>query len=323
MKRLGPDLKMLDLRSLKTLKPPAALNNVYYDLRDRRLLPLVALVVVAILATPFLLGNDAKEPDASLPPTAELEDDAADAQAITVIEATPGLRDYRQRLDGRTPTDPFRQRYAGVPEEAKLESSLSESASSEGSSSSFEETVTVEDGSASVEVEPDGSGGSSGGGSNGGGESTGEDLRLIEFRFDIQVSRTEPTGDGGLRWSEPQLRRRVPSLTQLPGKRKTVATVGGINLLNDKVYFLVSDEVKSLDGEFVCKTRTQGGLCELLELEVNVPLELISGPNDVGYRIKVIGVEAIWAGQSNAPEPRGRRGFGGLPSKSLPLVPLQ
>ena len=53
MKRLkaGPELKMPDL------KMPQFLVDLYWDLRDRRLLPLVGLVLVAIVAVPFLLGG--------------------------------------------------------------------------------------------------------------------------------------------------------------------------------------------------------------------------------------------------------------------------
>ena len=43
------------------LKVPPFLIDLYYDLRDRRLLPLVALVVVAIVAVPFLLGGGSEE----------------------------------------------------------------------------------------------------------------------------------------------------------------------------------------------------------------------------------------------------------------------
>jgi hypothetical protein len=328
MKRLGPDLKMPNLKGLKDgkglrgMEPPAALANVYYDLRDRRLLPLVALVVVAIAAVPFLLGDD---PEKRVPVPAggagaALEEDASGGATLTVVEASPGLRDYRKRLQGRTPTDPFKQRYVGVPEAAQLESSLSTSASSEGSSSASEENVTAESDPAGSE-DSGGGGGSEGSGKPadpGGNGSNNDGIRLLEFRFDIQVSRTELAEDGSQKWSTPQVRRQVPSLTQLPGKKTSVATVGGVNVHNGRVFFLVSDDVKSLDGEFVCKTRTQGGLCELLELEMDVPLQLFSGPNDVRYRIRVLGIDTVPAGKPRARDRSLRAGFGGTAAKFLP-----
>lgn len=47
----GPELKMPEM------KVPTFLSDLYWDLHDRRLLPLVALIVVAIVAVPFLLGG--------------------------------------------------------------------------------------------------------------------------------------------------------------------------------------------------------------------------------------------------------------------------
>lgn len=337
MKRLGPDLKMPNLKGLKEgkglrgLEPPAALANVYYDLRDRRLLPLVALVVVAIVAVPFLLGGD---PEERVPVPADgagtaLEEGASPGATLTVVEASPGLRDYRKRLRGRTPTDPFKQRYVGVPEEARLESSLSSAPpSGEGASSSLSEAPATGDGaSAAVEIDPEGGsggsgvdpepGGSGGSGKPGGSEPSNGGVRLIEFRFDIQISRTEPVGDGDQRWSTPQVRRQVPSLTQLPGQR-TVATVSGVNLQTGKIFFLVSDDVKSLDGEFVCTTRTAGGLCELLELEVGSLLELVSAPNDVRYRIKVLRVDTVEAGKPRVPKGSLPGGSTGPAAQFLP-----
>jgi hypothetical protein len=329
MKRMGPDLKMPDLKSIKGFKPPAALADVYYDLRDRRLLPLVALVVVAIVAVPFLLGGDAESPESAPPPAtgAVLEGDSPGATSLTVVEAAPGLRDYRKRLRGRTPTDPFKQRYTSVPEAAQLESSLSSSPSPEAGLPVTEEKVTVDGGSTTIEVEPGGSGKPRGGDGSGGSGgppdsvSKGSDdagVRLIEFRIDIQVSRTEVAGDGSQRWTTPQLRRQVAALTQLPGRRATVATVGGVNLRNGKVFFLVSDDVDSLDGDFACKTRTAGNLCELLELEEGTPLELVYGPSDVRYRIKVIGVDAVWADETGAGRRSLSAGLGGPTADLLP-----
>lgn len=332
MKRLGPDLKVPDLKGLKDLKPPAALADVYYDLRDRRLLPVVALVLVAIVAVPFLLGSSGGEPVApsSLPGAGTaLEEGVPGTRKLTVVEATPGVREYHKRLAGRTPTDPFKQRYASVPEKAQLESSLSNSPSSETSTTSSEEKATVD--STTVKKADPGGSGKSGGGSQGNGKpagshgdqsdgagSAGSGIRILEFRFDIQISRTEASGDGRLRWSSPQVRRRVPSLTQLPGKQTAVVTVGGINLSNGKVFILVSDNVRSLDGEFVCKTRTEGNLCELLELREGSLLKLVSGPNDVRYRIKVIGIDTVPAGKPRAQKRSRVPALGGPTGNTLP-----
>lgn len=298
MKRPGPELKMPDLKGMKDLKAPAFLADVYYDLRDRRLLPLVALVAVAIAAVPFLLGGDVEEPLPAPPAaTAETADEAASASRLTVVEATPGLRDYRRRLRDRTPTDPFKQRYAGVPQQAQLESTTAGSEAGGGASEvSVTEEVEVTDTPAGGGA-PSGSGGSPGTAAGGRGKGETKPPRLIEFVVDVQIARSQKTADGGQKMGEPEVRRRVPSLTQLPGKKTPVVTTGGINLRNGKVVFLVSDDVRSLDGDFTCLARTPTGICELLEVEPGFPFELVYGPNEVLYRLKVTKIDAISAGR--------------------------
>ncbi len=44
-----------------SIKPPKFVADLYADLRDRRLLPLVALLLVAIVAAPFLLSARGKK----------------------------------------------------------------------------------------------------------------------------------------------------------------------------------------------------------------------------------------------------------------------
>lgn len=296
MKRLGPELKMPDLKGLKGMNAPAWLADLYWDMRDRRLLPLVALVVVAIAAVPFLLGSSEEE---ALPPVAE--DVAAGEAAIgaeptqlTVVEAKPGLRDYKKRLKRRSPTDPFVPKYTSLPGSAKVESTVAESDGGLGTS-----TITTE---------TEGSGGSTGGsapsssgesGGSGGGAADGgtKPPRLIAFVVDVQISRSEETADGGRKMSDPKVHRKVKPFVQLPGKKAPVVTTMGVNLRTATVMFLISDEARSLDGEFDCTARTPDGLCELLEVEPGFPFDVVHGPNNVRYRFKVTKVGAVWDGR--------------------------
>lgn len=317
----GPELKMpkLKMPSRKgsgskgpDLKPPGFLADLYYDLRDRRLLPVIALVLVAIAAVPFLLGGDSEEPALPEVGAAAPESPTANVSSLTVVEATPGLRDYRERLRGRSETDPFEQQYT----EPASNGSSSEGGGSAGGSSSDEATVTTESSTTTVEVEagegsPGGSGGSGSGGQSGG-------ARLIEFVFDVQISHSEAIADGGRKMSEPEVRRKVKALTQLPGKKIPVVTLAGVNLRNGKVFLLVSDEVRSLDGDFTCETRPPAGLCELLEIETGFPLELVYGPDEVLYRIKVTKIDAVWAGKVGDGSRSSRASFGGPAVTVLP-----
>jgi hypothetical protein len=289
MKKLkGPELKMPEL------KVPDFLADLYYDLRDRRLLPLVALVVVAIAAVPFLLGGDAEQPTLPAAGTAALGSSPEKTSKLTVVEATPGLRDYRKRLRGRVATDPFVQRYT-----QPAGGSAGNSPGEGSSSAPGEESVTTE--GTAVEVEETGGGSSNGGSSNGpGGSPPGSgqtEVPLYEFVLDVQISHSEATADGGRQMGDPEVRHHVRSRTQLPGKKTPVVTSMSINLHTGKVAWLVSDDVQSLEGEFDCVARTPNGTCELLEIEPGFPLELAYGPDKVLYRIKVTNIDAVRAGK--------------------------
>jgi len=321
----GPKLKMPDLSAARsklpggsgskagsTLKAPAFLTDLYYDLRDRRLLWPLALVLVAIAAVPFLLGSKPKPVPA--PPAGGIAAAVGGegVSKLTVVEAQPGLREYSKRLKRRSPSDPFQQHYTGLPPAAQVEATQGAGGGSESSG----EAVTVTE-STTTEVSETGSSGSgSGGGGSSGGSGggsapnpQGSGVRLYEFVLDVQISHAEPTADGARKMSEPQVRHGVKSLAQLPGKKRPVVTVGGVNLHNGKVFFLVSDQVRSLDGEFTCLTRAPGGLCELLELEPGFPLEATYGAEEIAYRIKVTRIDTAWAG--HAGDKKGSKGKGG------------
>jgi len=293
----GPELKM------PALKTPDFLNDLYYDLRDRRLLPLVALVVVAIGAVPFLLGG---QEEAFVPPAGgglSALGSAEKTSKLTVVEATPGLREYRRRLDHRSPTDPFMQRYTGLPPSAQLQtgSSGAEEPAGGGSptviESSTAETTEVAEGG-----EGGGGGGESGGGGGSGGSSAGGGdegpAQKLEFVIDVQISHSEKTADGKEKMRPIEVRHDVPILAQLPGKKASVVTLLGANVQKQRLVFLVSHAVKSVSGEYSCITR--GEICELLEVGEGILLEYVYEPSGVRYAIKVTHAAVIPARQDRA-----------------------
>jgi hypothetical protein len=295
MKRLGPELKMPDMKSLKDFEPPEFLANVYYDLRDRRLLPLVALVVVAIAAVPFLLGGDAEEP--AVPPAAEaaeaaLEEGVADASTLTVVEASPGLRDYRRRLRGRTATDPFKQRYTGVPEAAQLESSLSGSGSaagatgggsSEGSVTEVEETGPPSGaGSSPGPVSSPGSGGSGGSGGSSKPDPDDSRLRFFAFRPDVRF---------GIAGSEDLTEYEDLATGRLLPKRTPVIVFVGVSEDGKQAAFDVSHEVALVRGEGRCIGGNQS--CSLLLLKEGQAADLLTGKPNRDFRLKVEAIDFV------------------------------
>ncbi|HEX6603183.1 MAG TPA: hypothetical protein VF030_11130, partial [Solirubrobacterales bacterium] len=235
MKRLGPELKKPDL------KVPGVLRDLYNDLRDRRLLPLVALVLVAIVAVPFLLSESPEEEPAAVPPLGITPGEAEQASELTVVPATPGLRDYRRRLRARSATNPFKQRYTEpVLKGAKLQS---ESETSGGEKSSKSKTDTSSSGGIVVDET---TGGDQGNGDRGGDNPDQQlppDTRLFTFAIDVQIAKTETLPDGTVKMGQPERRNGVKPLTPLPGAATPVVTYLGADLEKGRLLLMVSKDV--------------------------------------------------------------------------------
>jgi hypothetical protein len=286
MKRLkGPELKVPEL------KVPDVVADLFYDLRDRRLLPLVALVLVAIVAVPFLLGGGSKEAAVPPPvPAVVAAQSSAEAAQLTVVRSKPGLRDYRKRLAGREPTDPFKQRYnAPVLNGAELKS---QSTTSTSSSTSTETTSTTTSPEA---ASPGGSAPSPDEGSSGGGNGgSPQKITIFSFAIDVRIAHTETDADGTTTMSEPTTRTRVLPTTPLPGAKAPVITYMGMGKKPDHALLMVSNEVKSIYGDAECLSGTE--TCQLLEVETTFPETFVYGPNDVRYKINVLKIEAVPVG---------------------------
>jgi hypothetical protein len=303
MKRLGPELKMPDLRSLKV---PAGLEDLYQDLRDRRLLPLIALILVAIVATPFLLGGGSGEeftPEAEVP--LEASTSSTPGTSLPVVEAQPGLRDYRKRLRHRRAHDPFKPQYTGP-----VLAGTQLGGSSETTAITSETTTSESSGSATVESTPasapSSSGGSSGGASaehgngNAGGGSSGnagnDQLTFYAFAIDVKITKTKTEADGKKSKPEEIEKDRVLPPAALPGEKAQVVTYMGISPETKKPLFLVSEEVESVFGETDCLAGS--GRCQLIEVEAQMPVTFVYGENKTRYKLVVKKIEAVPTGKS-------------------------
>jgi len=304
MKRVGPELKMPDLKSLKV---PPVLQDLYQDLRDRRLLPLVALILVAIVATPFLLGGGAEEEPAPAPAVPlEASTSSSAGRSLTVVEAQPGVRDYRKRLRHRRATNPFKPHYTGpVLAGTQLNGSPETSSSSSGSTSESSSSVTVESGpSSSPEPVPAPSGGapagngnSGGHGNSGDGGTTGTDeLTFYAFAIDVKITKTKTEADGSKSKPEEIEKERVLPPVALPGEKTQVVTYMGISPKTKKPLLLVSEEVESVFGETECLAGN--GRCQLIEVEPKMPVTFVYGENKVRYKIVVEKIYPVPTGHS-------------------------
>jgi hypothetical protein len=278
---------------LSELKVPPFLSDLYWDLRDRRLLPLVGLVLVAIVAVPFLLGGKSEErvPSASLPiePPAAASG-SSEGSRLIAVEAKPGLRDYHKRLAHRTPTDPFKQRYTSpqlagselggeLPSGETTSTTVTETTSSNGDSTTKVTTdVTVESG-----------------GEGGTGAGSGTNLKLFSFAADIKITRSETKADGTVVHGKPTVRDRVLPPGALPSEKSPIVNYLSISPKTKNPLLLISDKVTGVFGEGTCLSGA--ATCQLLEVEPKFPVTFVTGGGKVRYKIEVLKIEPVLAGK--------------------------
>lgn len=289
MKRLGPELKMPEL------KVPPALADLFYDLHDRRLLPLIALVIVAIVAVPFLLTKS--EPRASVPPvsatTSSTGASAARAAKFTVTQVDPGLRVARKRLAKRHAKDPFVQKFthvavpaAGGGESAATSTTVTEAPSTSASPPEAPVGVPIESSppaSAPASSPPTGA--------NSGGAAPGPGVVTYTWAIDVKITKTVTNPDGTKEQGKPETRERILPPATLPAKKVQVVAYIGVNPTTEKPLFLISTEVTSVFGEAKCVAGTS--TCQLLEMEPKFPETFALGESGVNYKINVLSVKRV------------------------------
>jgi hypothetical protein len=292
----GPDL------DLSKLKVPSVLRDLYQDLRDRRLLPLVGLILIAIVAVPFLLSSGSSETEeAPLAPIAP--EAAAETSSIEVVKATPGLRQPDKRLSGRRAKDPFLQHFTGsavssesVVTGATETTTVASEESSGGSSAGSTETATAPPPS---EPPTGGDAPAETGGNTGSppvdGSGSGK-VVFFTYAAKLKIVKTETTKAGKKVVGEPEERDRVLPSTVLPSPKQQVVTYMGLSPKTGKPLLLVSTEVTEIFGDGKCASGTD--TCQLLEVEPTFPEIFVYGENAVRYKVNILKVEPVVTGHS-------------------------
>lgn len=291
-------------------------GDVYRDLRDRRLLPIAALLVIAIIALPMLLKAGAAEP----PPMTELAvglRPLIEAEPVVVAE-TPVLRNFSKRLNQVSSKNPFRQptapRVAGAtdPSTASSDAPLGGiSATGVGGGSaaaaSTDPVSAVSGGAVTGGTDTGGTdtggtdtGGSDVGGSTptteppaagGGGDApVGPVTKVISYRIDAKVG---PVGDA-------VVLRDVKPLALLPGDDLPIAQYLTSDFSQSKVSFVVSTGVTDISGDGRCApTRTT---CRFLRLKIGDEEQMVYEAGDTRYMIKLLAITPHWQVLDEAPE---------------------
>jgi len=209
------------------------------------------------------------------------------AQSLTVVKAEPGLRNYKKRLAHRSPTNPFKQRFAGPQglKAAQLNSQPTTTPPIETSESSSSESSTTVESEATTVTESGGAGsGATGGNPNKDGLPNG--ATTFSLAVTLQITRIETKPDGTVDKKGPTLYKEVQAPAPLPGEKTPVLTYLGMASKNHEPMFLVSTDVTAIYGEANCIAGA--GTCQLIELEKGFPVTFVYGDNGVRYKINLI-----------------------------------
>lgn len=278
MLKKGPELKMPDV------KVPGFLYDIYYDLRERHLLPLVAILLVALVALPFVLGGGSSE---SEPAEAEsaiaATSSAVPSSELVVARAAPGLRDYHRRLKDEHPKDPFIQQYS----HSKEGGSASEGAGGveESSSVSVESSETTTE---TTEIDTPGE-------EDGGAPPEEGRLRYYSYAIDVSVVPVS-SGTGGKK-PDATVRHKLPDMTMLPSREVPALTFIGVTKDAKKAVMLVSDKVTGLFGDGVCIVGAEA--CQLIALEPGLPETVVYGADNRTYRIEIVKLQLLKTDELN------------------------
>lgn len=288
MLKKGPEVKLPE--SLKDVKVPGVLQDLYYDLKDRHLLPLVALLIVAIVAVPIALGQSGSE-ESGTETTAEsavaTPSAVASGSGELVAKAAPGLRDYRKRLSRMQAENPFKQQYTSEEEEGPA-------GGGEGEPSSSTSVPTTEPSapSAPVPYEP-------------GGEPDPDHLTYYSYAIDVRVvpGGSQQNGEGG----EPQVRRNLPELTMLPSRETPAIIYMGATKDGKKALMMVSSNVEAIFGDAKCALGSDS--CQLLVMEPGIPEIFVYGGEGRTFKIELLKTSLVKTDKLNrAPLGKPKKG---------------
>ena len=279
----GPELK------LSEIKVPGFLRDIYYDLKDRHLLPVAAILIVAIFAVPIAVGQSGSEEPApgETPEAIAAQSSVGGASGELVAKSAPGLRDYRRRLDHRRAQDPFVQQYTGQEGDGAGEGGTDEGG--------VEEPSGASTGSSSIEIpaapaptrapSPEPANGNDGG---------PDKLTYYSYAIDVRISAaaSEPGGE-----KKVTVRRNLPELTMLPSRETPAIVYMGSTKDGKKAVMTVSSDVQAIFGDAKCVLGSD--TCQLLAMEPDLPQTFVYGGAGRAYKIELLKIHLVESDKLN------------------------
>lgn len=278
---------------MKNVRLPKFVENLYRDMRDRRLLiPAIALVV-ALLAVPVVLkGHSSTSAPAAGVNNAGKSDTAAVPAVVTEqVDATQ----YRKRLDQLKSKNPFHQQYTATPSKAQVHVTATGTGASTSTSPSTTSvpTGTPATASSSTSSVPPVSGGTSSPPATSTTPSTASTppttthhtkptFHLYTYRVSVKVGEPGKLAD----------RPEVSSLALLPSKNTPILSFLEAN--GKQALFLVSTDVDSVKGDGRCVPRP--GDCQYIIMRPGDKANFDYAPSGKRYNLVLKDIHAVEIG---------------------------
>jgi hypothetical protein len=257
---------------MKLWKVQKFFGDIVYDLRQRGLLPVVILLLVAMVAVPVVISRGSSDSSATASPASSGAVPATPEAENAVVSYTPGIRSYRRRLNDLSPKNPFRQQFSkSAAAASQLNSTVTSTAVTSTGTGNAASTVGT--------APPASTGGS--GGSTGGGKKK-------KSKQKYTYSLTVYAGDVTAPLTPFQ---NVLSLTPLPSQDSSVVVFYGLSSDHSQALFLVSTKVDALNGPGTCLPAPDD--CSLLTLPAGASEDLHYTKDGKTYRIVVAQIKRV------------------------------
>lgn len=291
----GPEIKFSDLKP-SNVKVPQVLSDLYWDLRDRYLLPAVVVLIVAIAAVPLLLGGSSDTDWQKEVASGDIAEEVAGASSAAasggqlVAKAMPGLRDYRRRLHDLQEKDPFIQQFNSSGEVASESAGSSEGTPTESTTVPATSESTPESSGGALPDEPD---------------ADSPELAWFSYAIDVRVVALGQSGGAAGRASASAaksestttVRRNLPELTVLPNRQTPAAIYMGVTKDGKKALLMLSDQVQGIFGDATCVLGSAS--CQLLAVEPGLPVTVVYGPAERTFRIELLKLRLLKSDELN------------------------
>ena len=286
------------------MKVPDLVQNVYRDLRDRRMLSIAIALIAAIIIVPFLAsagggGDSSSTSAAATAPTAPF---VGDEQLDPVVLAeVPGLRDFRERLAGYNSRNPFKSQAPDTGGGGKGNGNGNGgnggnglgtgagagtgSGSGTNTGGSDVPTIDIPSGSGSdtgttgtgTGTDPGTSGTGTGTGTGSGGTGGGSGgSQLITYRIDVRVG---PVGD-------TKVMTDVKSFSFLPDSKHPLVQYVDADTGGHKVAMIVNPTAAALKGKAKCLPKLEQ--CQYLVMKPGQDMEFLFDDQRYSLELKAI-----------------------------------